>query len=57
MSSESDMAFQTQARCVSRAGTEAGAVEVWLRQGLSQRFDGTLSEPLPSELLALLGEP
>jgi len=56
MSSESDMAFQTQAGCVSRAGTEAGAVEVWLRQGLSQRFDGTLSEPLPSELLALLGE-
>jgi hypothetical protein len=50
------MAFQTQAPCVNRAGAETRAVEAWLRQSLGQRFDDTLYEPLPNDLLALLGD-
>jgi hypothetical protein len=45
-------------RCAVRAPVPAAAdghaLEAWLRRDLCARYDGTLVESLPSELLALL---
>jgi|GEM_PF-3110267 len=37
-----------------RDGQETKAVEAWLRRDLARRYDPTLREPLPAEILALL---
>ncbi len=41
----------------ARPGAETGAVEAWLRHALSARYDATLTETLPLDMLALLGGP
>ncbi len=33
---------------------EAAGIEAWVRYDLTQRYDSTLEEPVPTELLALL---
>ena len=37
-----------------RSGPEARAVEAWLRQSLTRRFDETLLEMVPEDLAALV---
>ena len=32
-------------------------IQAWVRHDLTQRYDSTLYEPVPAELLALLGAP
>jgi hypothetical protein len=50
---EKDMAHQPPAYAVCRTGPETGAVEVWLRLDLAQKFERTISEPLPADLVVL----
>ena len=41
----------------ARPGVETGAVDAWLRHALSARYDATLAEQLPIDMLALLSGP
>ena len=41
----------------AHSGAETGAVDAWLRQALSARYDATLAEQLPAEMLTLLSGP
>jgi hypothetical protein len=50
---EKDKAHQPPAYANRRTGPETGAVERWLRLDLAARFESTISEPLPEDLVVL----
>ena len=51
---ETDMSALTRSRQSIRPRPEAKAIDAWLRQSLGDRFDETLVENVPNELLALV---
>jgi hypothetical protein len=53
MTVETDMFALERSRQRLRSGPEAKAIDMWVRQALSDRFDETLVETLPGELTTL----
>jgi hypothetical protein len=50
------LARQAPPSTICRSGPEAAAVETWVRRSFNDRFDATLSEPLPQELVLLVAK-
>jgi hypothetical protein len=53
MTKETDMSAQLRNRQGLMPRPEAEALDAWVRLSLGQRFDATLAEKPPSELMAL----
>ncbi len=56
MSAEKDIVRQALQALptISRRGSDAGALDAWVRLQLSSRYDAALTEALPPEILKLL---
>jgi hypothetical protein len=50
---EKDKTHQPPANAICRTGPEIGAVECWLRLDFARRFESTITEPLPADLVVL----
>jgi hypothetical protein len=54
MMSDANRARQAAPPSAGRSDPEAAAVETWLRRSFTERFESTLSEPMPQELVLLV---
>ncbi len=54
MTAEKDMQQLAADAPRARSGLDAGALDVWIRRALAERFDATLDETLPAEMTLLL---
>jgi hypothetical protein len=56
MVSDKTLARQAPPPTICRSGPEAAAVETWVRRSFVDRYEDTLSEPLPQELVLLVAK-
>jgi len=50
------LARQALPSTICRSGPEAAAVETWVRRSFIDRYEDTLAEPLPQELVLLVAK-
>jgi len=56
MVSDKTLAHQAPPPTIRRSGPEAAAMETWVRRSFIDRFETTLAEPLPQELVLLVAK-
>jgi hypothetical protein len=54
MNAETDMLAQMRSRHLPRPGSEAKALDAWMRTSLGRTFDDTLVAAVPEDLAALV---